>query len=144
MSHPVLTGVCGGSFNATQTPTTISSPSYPNAYPGGVSCTWVIDSGASYARVKIQITAMSLPDSLNCTENYVVVRDQPMVRCYHYLHLPLFIPHLFHPPSLFLLYPFPIPLSPTLYLFIPLLSLLLLSPFISSFCFFVGFFFHQD
>ena len=75
----VISGDCGGIFNATDTPQTITSLNYPNPYPPNKRCSWVISASDDYTHVRIRVTAMDLQADTNCNNDYLELRDYPMV-----------------------------------------------------------------
>ncbi|XP_077015414.1 cubilin-like [Tamandua tetradactyla] len=65
---------CGGTYNATWVPQSLSSPSVssPGALP---SCTWVLEAPPQ-EQVKVSVLALRLP-RLDCTHNHLELRDSP-------------------------------------------------------------------
>lgn len=71
-------GLCGGAFNATSSPQTITSPMYPNAYPPFTTCRWVLDA-PSLETVKVTVQQFGLQPSQSCSSNYLELKDWPLV-----------------------------------------------------------------
>ncbi|CAG5136887.1 unnamed protein product, partial [Candidula unifasciata] len=69
---------CGGAYNATSTPQTLTSPNYPNATGMAVSCSWIIDSGDANQQVRLQVTDLHLETSPRCQHEYLSFRDHPV------------------------------------------------------------------
>ncbi|XP_069815839.1 cubilin [Dendropsophus ebraccatus] len=69
--------LCGGIYNATSSPTTTTSPNYPEAYPPFTSCIWTIDSPEE-ENVRVRIQSFRLPAGLDCSNNYLEVMDAPV------------------------------------------------------------------
>ncbi|KAI4871253.1 hypothetical protein NFI96_019773 [Prochilodus magdalenae] len=69
--------LCGGIFNATTTPQTITSPLYPNPYPAFTSCRWVLDAPAQEA-VQIVVQQFQLQSSQSCSSNFLEMKDWPV------------------------------------------------------------------
>ena len=67
--------LCGGFFNATSEPQTITSPGYPNPLRRQVRCRWIIDSGARDKFVKIKFQNVNLRTTPNCRNEFVQVSD---------------------------------------------------------------------
>nr|XP_023646366.1 cubilin [Paramormyrops kingsleyae] len=68
--------LCGGSFNATSSPQTITSPMFPNAYPDSTSCRWILDSPPQ-ENIKVSVQSFHLQPSQGCTQNYLEMKDWP-------------------------------------------------------------------
>ncbi|XP_066440814.1 cubilin [Eleutherodactylus coqui] len=69
--------LCGGIYNATSSVTTTTSPNYPNSYPPFTNCVWTIDSPET-ENVKVKIQSFHLQTGLNCSSNYLEVKDSPV------------------------------------------------------------------
>ncbi|KAG9476560.1 hypothetical protein GDO78_003221 [Eleutherodactylus coqui] len=69
--------LCGGVYNATSSVTTTTSPNYPNSYPPFTNCVWTIDS-PEMENVKVKIQSFHLQTGLNCSSNYLEVKDSPV------------------------------------------------------------------
>ncbi|XP_070708966.1 cubilin [Pempheris klunzingeri] len=69
--------VCGGTLNATTTIQTLTSPSFPNAYPPYTSCRWILDAPAQET-VKLSVQTFVLQPSQSCSANYLEMKDWPM------------------------------------------------------------------
>ncbi|XP_066539114.1 cubilin [Hoplias malabaricus] len=76
-TYSAVDRLCGGIYNATSTPQTITSPFYPNAYPAFTSCRWVLDAPAQEA-VKIVVQQFRLQPSQSCSSNYLEMKDWPV------------------------------------------------------------------
>ena len=70
--------VCGGTLNATMTIQTLTSPSFPNAYPPYTSCRWILDAPAQET-IKVSVQTFVLQPSQSCTTNYLELKDWPVV-----------------------------------------------------------------
>ncbi|XP_072020163.1 LOW QUALITY PROTEIN: cubilin-like [Amphiura filiformis] len=70
---------CGGVFNATDTPQTITSLNYPSAYAANKRCSWVISAPNDYTHVRIRVTAIDIQGQAqsNCNNDYLELRDYP-------------------------------------------------------------------
>ncbi|XP_063777593.1 cubilin [Pseudophryne corroboree] len=69
--------LCGGTYNATATLTTTTSPNFPNSYPPFTTCIWVIDSPEN-ENVKLSIQTFHLQAGGDCAENYLELKDLPV------------------------------------------------------------------
>ncbi|XP_078582053.1 cubilin-like isoform X2 [Branchiostoma floridae x Branchiostoma japonicum] len=69
---------CGGTFNATSTPQTLTSPNYPGNYPHNLNCRWTIQAPGPAQRLRIKITDMQIEAHPNCQYDYLQLRDYPM------------------------------------------------------------------
>ncbi|XP_077993791.1 cubilin-like [Glandiceps talaboti] len=70
--------VCGGTYNATSTPLTLSSPNYPSNYDHNSRCRWVIDAPEEQT-VKLDVSSMDVKSNDgNCVNDFVEFRDSPM------------------------------------------------------------------
>lgn len=69
---------CGGTLNATTTVQTLTSPSFPNAYPPYTSCRWILDAPAQET-IKVSVQTFTLQPSQSCSTNYLHLQDWPMV-----------------------------------------------------------------
>ncbi|XP_001377380.2 cubilin [Monodelphis domestica] len=75
VTYATLDLPCGGTFNATLTPQTATSPHSPDPlFPLSV-CTWVIDAPPQQ-QVKLVIEAFQL-HSEDCSQNYLQIQDSP-------------------------------------------------------------------
>lgn len=70
---------CGGTLNATTTAQTLTSPSFPSAYPPYTSCRWVLDAPVQET-IKLSVQTFVLQPSQSCSTNYLDMKDWPMVR----------------------------------------------------------------
>uniref|UniRef100_UPI00398F64EE cubilin n=1 Tax=Pristiophorus japonicus TaxID=55135 RepID=UPI00398F64EE len=68
--------LCGGIFNATNTPQTITSPGYPSDYPLLTTCHWTIDAPAQ-KQIRVTVQQFNLPANPNCTLDYLEIKDWP-------------------------------------------------------------------
>ncbi|XP_029110994.1 cubilin [Scleropages formosus] len=68
--------LCGGILNATSSVQTISSPSYPNAYPNFISCRWTLDAPPQ-ENIKVSVQYFHLQPSQSCSQNYLEMKDWP-------------------------------------------------------------------
>ncbi|XP_075068011.1 cubilin [Mixophyes fleayi] len=69
--------LCGGMYNATSTLTTTTSPNLPNSYPSFTTCIWTIDAPEK-ENVKLNIRDFHLQGALDCSENYLELKDSPV------------------------------------------------------------------
>ena len=53
----------------------IQTPNYNTQYPNNVDCAWTITKAAEEKDLWFRFTEFDLEDSLNCTADYVVIRD---------------------------------------------------------------------
>uniref|UniRef100_A0A0B7BPM5 CUB domain-containing protein n=1 Tax=Arion vulgaris TaxID=1028688 RepID=A0A0B7BPM5_9EUPU len=70
--------LCGGAYNATTNPVTISSPNYPNSTGTAVHCSWIIDTGDSSKQVRLIVSDFQLQVSSNCVDEHLTFRDRPL------------------------------------------------------------------
>uniref|UniRef100_A0A3Q1IYA9 Uncharacterized protein n=1 Tax=Anabas testudineus TaxID=64144 RepID=A0A3Q1IYA9_ANATE len=68
---------CGGTLNATSTIQTLTTPSFPNAYPPYTSCRWILDAPAQET-IKVSVQTFVLQPSQSCSTNYLEMKDWPM------------------------------------------------------------------
>ncbi|MCJ8728547.1 hypothetical protein PDJAM_G00005700 [Pangasius djambal] len=76
-TYSAVDRLCGGIYNATTTAQTITSPSYPNAYPSFTFCRWVLDAPPQEA-VKIVVQQFHLQPSQSCSTNFLEMKDWPV------------------------------------------------------------------
>ncbi|XP_054878715.1 cubilin isoform X1 [Poeciliopsis prolifica] len=69
--------LCGGTLNATTAKQTLTSPSFPNAYPPYTYCRWIIDS-PPLETIKVSIQTFVLDPSQSCSTNYLEINDWPL------------------------------------------------------------------
>ena len=72
------TELCGGTLNATTAVQTLTSPSFPSAYPPFINCRWTLDAPVQET-VKVSVETFVLQPSQACTTNYLEMRDFPLV-----------------------------------------------------------------
>ncbi|XP_052697133.1 cubilin-like isoform X2 [Crassostrea angulata] len=70
--------LCGGAFSASDSPQTISSPSYPRPVGQDLRCRWTIDSGDSNQQIRVSFTGLNLISDNNCSMEYIELRDSPL------------------------------------------------------------------
>uniref|UniRef100_A0A3P8SX64 Cubilin n=1 Tax=Amphiprion percula TaxID=161767 RepID=A0A3P8SX64_AMPPE len=68
---------CGGTLNATTTNQTLTTPSFPGAYPAYTSCRWILDAPVQET-IKVSIQTFVLQPSQSCSENYLDMKDWPV------------------------------------------------------------------
>ena len=51
------------------------TPYYNTEYPNKLACEWVISVNAEQKDLRLKFTTFELEDSVNCTADYVVIRD---------------------------------------------------------------------
>ncbi|XP_037612385.1 cubilin [Sebastes umbrosus] len=68
---------CGGTVNATTAVQTLTSPSFPNAYPPYTSCRWILDAPAQET-IRVSIQTFVLQPSQSCPRNYLEMKDWPV------------------------------------------------------------------
>ena len=51
------------------------TPYYNTEYPNKLACEWIISVNAEQKDLRLEFTAFELEDSVDCTADYVVVRD---------------------------------------------------------------------
>uniref|UniRef100_A0A4W6F2P1 Cubilin n=1 Tax=Lates calcarifer TaxID=8187 RepID=A0A4W6F2P1_LATCA len=68
--------ICGGALNATSTVQTLTSPSFPSAYPPYTSCRWILDAPPQET-IKVSIQTFVLQPSQSCSTNYLEMKDWP-------------------------------------------------------------------
>ncbi|KAM4705286.1 LOW QUALITY PROTEIN: cubilin [Rhinophrynus dorsalis] len=69
--------LCGGIYNATSTPMTTASPSFPSPYPPFTTCIWTIDAPVQ-ENVKLSVQSFHLLTNVDCSENYIELKDSPV------------------------------------------------------------------
>lgn len=74
----LLSVICGGALNATSTVQTLTSPSFPSAYPPYTSCRWILDAPPQET-IKVSIQTFVLQPSQSCSTNYLEMKDWPTV-----------------------------------------------------------------
>lgn len=70
--------VCGGILNTTTTIQTLTSPSFPNAYPPYTSCRWILDA-LPQETIKVSVQSFVLQPSQSCDANFLEIKDWPVV-----------------------------------------------------------------
>lgn len=70
--------LCGGAFSASDSPQTISSPSYPRPVGQDLRCRWTIDSGDSNQQIRVSFNGLNLISDNNCSMEYIELRDSPL------------------------------------------------------------------
>lgn len=82
LTHIAFLGTCGGLLSATDTPKNLTSPGYPNHYPHGLNCRWLVAkpfTAASYEQIAIDVLDLGIEGDAQCQHDYLELRDQPMV-----------------------------------------------------------------
>lgn len=82
LSHSIslpFIALCGGAFSASDSPQTISSPSYPRPVGQDLRCRWTIDSGDSNQQIRVSFNGLNLISDNNCSVEYIELRDSPLV-----------------------------------------------------------------
>ena len=51
------------------------TPYYNTEYPNKLACEWIISVNAEQKDLRLKFTTFELEDSVNCTADYVVMRD---------------------------------------------------------------------
>ena len=51
------------------------TPYYNTQYPNKLHCAWTISVGSEQKDLRLKFTAFDLEESVNCTADYVVIRD---------------------------------------------------------------------
>ncbi|XP_047205867.1 cubilin [Girardinichthys multiradiatus] len=69
--------LCGGILNATAAKQTLTSPSFPSAYPPYTSCRWVLDAPPQET-IKVSVQTFVLNPSQSCSTNYLEMKDWPL------------------------------------------------------------------
>ncbi|XP_070842448.1 cubilin [Chaetodon trifascialis] len=69
--------LCGGTLNATTTPQTLTSPSFPHAYPPYTFCRWIVDAPAQET-IQVSVQTFVLQPNQSCSTNYLEMKDWPM------------------------------------------------------------------
>ncbi|XP_060950209.1 cubilin [Limanda limanda] len=69
--------LCGGTLNASTTMETLTSPSFPNAYPPYTSCRWILDAPAQET-IQLSFQNFAFQPSQSCSTNFLEMRDWPM------------------------------------------------------------------
>ncbi|XP_065114614.1 cubilin [Paramisgurnus dabryanus] len=76
-TYVAMDRLCGGTFNATESAQTITSPLYPNPYPPFTSCRWVLDAPSQKA-IKVTVQQFQLQSIQSCTSNFLEFKDFPL------------------------------------------------------------------
>ncbi|XP_068094350.1 cubilin [Hyperolius riggenbachi] len=66
--------LCGGIYNATSAVTAMTSP---DSYPPFTTCVWTIDAPPQ-ENVKLSVPSFHLQPGLDCSQNYLELRDSPV------------------------------------------------------------------
>ncbi|KAM9673713.1 cubilin [Trichechus inunguis] len=74
-TYTIVDRPCGGTYNATWVPQSVSSPNSSNPDVPFYTCTWVIDA-PPHQQVKITVWALQL-HSQDCLQNYLEFQDSP-------------------------------------------------------------------
>ena len=53
----------------------ITTPYYNTQYPNKLDCEWIISVDAEQKDLRLKFTTFDLEESVNCTADYVVIRD---------------------------------------------------------------------
>ncbi|XP_015810319.3 cubilin [Nothobranchius furzeri] len=69
--------MCGGTLNATVSAQTLTSPSFPSAYPPYTSCRWILDAPPQET-LKLSVQTFVLQPSQSCSTNYLEMKDWPL------------------------------------------------------------------
>ncbi|XP_053268342.1 cubilin [Pleuronectes platessa] len=69
--------LCGGTLNASTTMETLTSPSFPNAYPPYTSCRWILDAPAQET-IQLSFQNFAFQPSQSCSTNFLEMRNWPM------------------------------------------------------------------
>ncbi|XP_063063043.1 cubilin [Engraulis encrasicolus] len=77
VTYTAVDRICGGAFNATTSPQTITSPMYPNAYSPFTNCRWVLDAPA-LDTISVTVQQFRLGPSQSCGLNYLEFKDWPL------------------------------------------------------------------
>jgi cubilin len=79
INYASIDPLCGGTFNATDSPQTITSPNYPAAYPHNIRCRWYIGAPLNdHDHVRITVTALDIEDHSDCIYDYLQFSDFPV------------------------------------------------------------------
>ena len=70
--------ICGGILNATTDLQTLTSPYFPSAYPPSTNCRWILDAPVQET-IQVSVQDFVLQPSQSCSENYLEMKDWPMV-----------------------------------------------------------------
>ncbi|CAB1449408.1 unnamed protein product [Pleuronectes platessa] len=70
--------LCGGTLNASTTMETLTSPSFPNAYPPYTSCRWILDAPAQET-IQLSFQNFAFQPSQSCSTNFLEMRNWPMI-----------------------------------------------------------------
>ncbi|KAL8165123.1 UNVERIFIED_CONTAM: hypothetical protein K2H54_029892 [Gekko kuhli] len=76
-TYTLVERLCGGTYNATSTPQTVTSPYFPYAYPPFTVCRWVIDAPPEQ-QVRLVVQEFHLHPSQDCSRNYLEFQDSPL------------------------------------------------------------------
>uniref|UniRef100_A0A3B5AXX3 Cubilin n=1 Tax=Stegastes partitus TaxID=144197 RepID=A0A3B5AXX3_9TELE len=77
-TYRAISHACGGTLNATTTNQTLTSPSFPGAYPAFTFCRWILDAPAQET-IQVSVQAFVLQPSQSCSTNYLEMKDWPIV-----------------------------------------------------------------
>ncbi|XP_013797015.2 cubilin [Apteryx mantelli] len=76
-TYTTVDRLCGGTYNATSTFLTATSPNFPNEYPPFTHCMWIIDAPPQQ-QVRLVVEAFHLHSNQDCSQNYLELQDSPM------------------------------------------------------------------
>lgn len=71
-NYHTIEGGCGGLYNSATG--TLISPNYPQNYGVSDDCSWIIQIEQNYL-IEITLEDFSMPQSINCSENYLAIFD---------------------------------------------------------------------
>nr|XP_020470999.1 cubilin [Monopterus albus] len=69
--------LCGGALNVSTSSQTLTSPSFPSAYPPYTSCRWILDAPPQET-IKVSVQIFVLQPSQSCSTNYLEMKDWPV------------------------------------------------------------------
>ncbi|NXD11879.1 CUBN protein, partial [Nothocercus nigrocapillus] len=76
-TYTTVDRLCGGTYNATSTSLTATSPNFPNAYPPFTHCVWIIDAPPQQ-QVRLVVETFHLHSNQDCSQNYLELQASPM------------------------------------------------------------------
>ncbi|KAM8810851.1 cubilin [Eudromia elegans] len=77
VTYTTVDRLCGGTYNATSTSLTATSPNFPNEYPPFTHCMWIIDAPPQQ-QVRLVVETFHLHSNQDCSQNYLELQASPM------------------------------------------------------------------
>ncbi|NWX82451.1 CUBN protein, partial [Nothoprocta pentlandii] len=75
-TYTTVDQLCGGTYNATSTSLTATSPNFPHEYPPFTHCVWIIDAPPQQ-QVRLVVETFHLHSNQDCSQNYLELQASP-------------------------------------------------------------------